>query len=132
MTTKVFVYGTLRSGFGNNRLLVAATKVGAAVTRTAFNVTNCGFPFATEEALDGDPGLPLLGEVYEVDEATQHRLDQLEGHPHFYERVQRSVELLTGELLDDVWIYTVRGEMAFRFPLVNSTDNRFHWKGVPT
>ena len=74
----VFVYGTLKTGYGNNRILQPTSLfVGEAVTCEAFKMVNCGFPYINRA---NDCVLPVLGEVWKVtDEDTLQRLDWLEG-----------------------------------------------------
>lgn len=75
---KVFVYGTLKRGFHNHRLLAGTKYIGTDFIRGT--LINFGLPgvIAGERAVEG--------EIYEVDDATLARLDLLEGHPNFYER----------------------------------------------
>jgi gamma-glutamylaminecyclotransferase len=74
---KVFVYGTLKKGWGNNRLMVEgnAKFLGPAVTMDSFKLYGMGVPFMRPGGDD-----VVAGEVYEVDDATLARLDRLEGH----------------------------------------------------
>lgn len=86
--TRVFVYGTLLAGEPNHRVLTGARLVAKARTEAAFELRDLG-PF---------PGLvrggahAVVGEVYEVDEATLAALDRLEGHPRFYRRTRIALE----------------------------------------
>lgn len=96
---KVFVYGTLKSGFSNNILITTNPQnkhLGDDVLE-GFQMYNLGvFPivFHSEENTD-----IIRGEVWEVEDSTLNRLDILEGHPTFYKR----------ELVDTAygkaWIY---------------------------
>src|SRR5690606_19616506 len=82
MSYRVFVYGTLRRGEANHRLLERATFLREARTIPAFSLRDLGaFP-----GLFAGGHTPVVGEVYEVDAATLARLDRLEGHPSFYRR----------------------------------------------
>ena len=73
--TKVFVYGTLLSGFGNNRLLEGQPFLGPAKTKPEFTLVNVGsFPGLVEGGKTA-----ILGEVYEVDNKCLAQLDRLEG-----------------------------------------------------
>lgn len=77
----VFVYGTLKQGYGNHRLLTEAEKLGTAIVQDV-TLYDMGFPVAIDS--DGDF---VTGEVYRVDdEETMQRLDWLEGYPSFYDR----------------------------------------------
>lgn len=95
MTTRVFVYGTLMSGCGNDRLMTdpryrpeggEARLVGPALTRPEFTMYSCyggGYP-----ALVRTGGTAIVGEVWEVNDAVLERLDRLEGVPHHYQRIE--------------------------------------------
>ena len=70
----VFVYGTLKKGFGNHRLLAEAEYVGPACVKGHL-ISLGGFP-----GLIYNPHEVTQGEVYRVTSATQwERLDRLEG-----------------------------------------------------
>lgn len=73
---KVFVYGTLLSGMGNNTILKDSKYLGKATTSSNFRMLDVGwFPGVIE-----DPsGIPIHGEVYEVSDTILQRLDRLEG-----------------------------------------------------
>lgn len=74
MTPYVFVYGTLKTGYGNNRLLTNCKKMGDAITKdSSYKLYDCGFPYMTEG--DGK----VVGEFYEVDQEALDNLDWLEG-----------------------------------------------------
>tara|TARA_R110000751_G_scaffold38032_1_gene91595 strand:+ start:139 stop:531 length:393 start_codon:yes stop_codon:yes gene_type:complete len=82
--TKVFVYGTLKKGNGNHGFLKEATYIGDAWTKEEYTLLTdhyVGLPYVIKE-----PSYSIAGEIYEVDEHTFMTLDNLEGHPHFYER----------------------------------------------
>lgn len=75
-----FVYGTLKSGYGNNRILQqspTALLVENAATAPEFNLYDLGpYPGVTE---GGDTS--IKGEIWSVsDVATKNRLDMLEGY----------------------------------------------------
>lgn len=75
-----FVYGTLKRGYGNNRILSESSTakfVEEGATEPEFNLYDLGwFPGVTE---NGETS--IQGEIWEVsDEQTKRRLDQLEGY----------------------------------------------------
>jgi gamma-glutamylcyclotransferase (GGCT)/AIG2-like uncharacterized protein YtfP len=89
---KIFVYGTLKKDYWNNRLLEGATYLGEAITNNNYLMTGNGIPYI--HPFEG--GLPVKGEVYEIDEKLHlPRLDALEGHPHAYTRTTISASLLS-------------------------------------
>lgn len=113
----VFVYGTLKRGYGNNYLLKSGQNgfMGVAATKSKnFSMyrtsPHTGFPVVFNSNLftywraQSHPsgvggGLPLLGavygEVYSVDAGTMARLDSLEANGVMYQREQIDVELLS-------------------------------------
>ncbi len=95
---RVFVYGTLKRGHGNHRLLErgGARYVGEArVSGTMHDIG--GIPAV---GLSGRG--TVHGEVYELDAETLARLDRLEGTPTFYQRTR--VRMSTGT---EAWIYVM-------------------------
>jgi len=99
----VFVYGTLKRGFGNHHLLSESRFVGQAVTKEKYSLYEAGIPFVIEN----EPVSHISGEVYAVDEKTLARLDCLEGHPDWYCRksVDVSVNTSQGGQMLEAWIY---------------------------
>ena len=88
MTTTVFVYGTLKKGQGNNRLLVKhrAEFLGRAVTTTPFRMWGWGFPWIVR-AEPTDPAAGYVsGELWRVNAACLEDLDALEGNGRMYQR----------------------------------------------
>lgn len=80
--TRVFVYGTLRTGEVNHALLAAARRIGTDRTQARYTLVDLGaYPAAVASGATA-----IVGEVFEVDAATLARLDRLEGHPHLYQR----------------------------------------------
>lgn len=78
--TYYFVYGTLKRGYGNNRILQqspTAQFIEEGVTEAKFNLYHLGgFPGVTE---NGETA--IHGEIWEVsDDYTKQRLDMLEGY----------------------------------------------------
>jgi len=103
---RVFVYGTLKKGINNHHLLATAQYVGEAYTVDTFKMRCVGFPVITPS----DDGLPVFGEVYDVDEDTSKRLDQLEAEGHMYDRKEVGVVFpkgqgMAGDQIDTANIY---------------------------
>ena len=79
----VFIYGTLKRGERNHRLLAGERFVGEAVTEPLYRLYDCGaYPALVEDAANGRA---VRGEVYLVDPPTLRRLDALEAAPHLYQ-----------------------------------------------
>ena len=114
MKQLVAVYGSLRHGLGNHRLLQGAEFKGLDTTQ----------PEWTMYSLGGFPGLmqegetPITIEVYEVDVDTFARLDGLEGYPRFYNRVE--IDTIYGK----AWIYFLQDNSYRDHSIVQSGD----WK----
>ncbi|WP_456419752.1 gamma-glutamylcyclotransferase family protein [Thermovibrio sp.] len=101
MRELVFVYGTLKRGFWNNALLKRARFIGKGITLEKFKLYTVGFPYAVPD----EEGLPLKGEVYEVDEKTLLELDNLEGYPIHYKRKRVKVKLNTRKEVEALMYY---------------------------
>jgi gamma-glutamylcyclotransferase (GGCT)/AIG2-like uncharacterized protein YtfP len=111
---KVAVYGTLRDGEHNNRLMRGARFVErATITGSLYDVAYGGYP-----GLILDNGGPVVVEVYEIDEDILQGLDYLEGydehatedHNHYN---RRTVEI-NGE---KVYVYEYNGDVDSRTPI---------------
>lgn len=109
----VFVYGTLKQGYGNNRLLSSSEYLGTFETEELFLLGDVGFPYAfTREVFKKDAEVtdyfkPVLGEVYQVtDPKVMEHLDLLEGYGegddfNHYERRRAPIK----ELDIEPWMY---------------------------
>lgn len=99
MTTmhRVFVYGSLLSGFGNHRRLEAGKAELIATARTTERFVMHDMSAFPACVPDDANGVQILGEVYLVDDATLRSLDQLEGyHPEMgaglYDRITVDID----------------------------------------
>jgi gamma-glutamylcyclotransferase (GGCT)/AIG2-like uncharacterized protein YtfP len=87
-----FVYGTLQSFSGNNRLLAQADLIeDQAITQDKYVLGTYGCPYAFPKSVVPEKHhnilFPVKGEVWRVtDPSTCRDLDMLEGHPDHYER----------------------------------------------
>jgi gamma-glutamylaminecyclotransferase len=97
----LFVYGTLRRGFENHQAYLAdAPFVGKALTRNKFALFLDDFPYLLK-----NPAVScIVGEIYQVDEATLLHIDCLEGHPDDYQRELTAVLTEQGEA-HSAWVY---------------------------
>jgi len=84
----VFVYGTLMQGERNHRHLKGARFAGEGSTAAAFDLLDMGrYP-----ALVAGGACAVRGEIWEVDDATLERLDELEEVPELYRREELVLE----------------------------------------
>lgn len=106
---RLMVYGTLKRGFGNNRLIEGAPFIADATIRgTMYSMG--GFPAVS---LHGDTD--VHGEIFDVTDEQLARCDQLEGHPRWY--LRQKVETSAGP----AWIYTQdRDQQLSNLPIVKS------------
>lgn len=96
----VFVYGTLKRGYGNNRLLSESTFIEEAVVR-GFKAYNSGFPVSCHSENDR-----LKGEVWDIGDTdkdatakrTLRNLDSLEGEGTMY--IRKSIPTESGLTVD--------------------------------
>lgn len=132
LTRYVFVYGTLKQGHGNNRLLSRSKFVGKAVTsEPKFKLVDGGFPYL----LDTGSGKKVVGEVYEIGPFILRDLDTLEGVDYgHYERVGIHVEVGEGELrrLVLAWAYQApkkaHNHLLANRPLCGGNEGLYEWQ----
>ena len=82
-TSLVAVYGTLKQGYGNHRIIEDAMFVGHAITRLEYPMIDNGyFPYLYQE----EGGERVVVEVYEVTKDMLKKMDELEGveYGHYY------------------------------------------------
>lgn len=97
----VFVYGTLKSGFYNNRCIEGGKLIATGNTRNKYGMKHLGsFP-----GIDMSVEVSQIhGEVWEVShDMLLHSLDMLEGYPSFYDRAIVSIETDTETV--QAWMY---------------------------
>jgi gamma-glutamylcyclotransferase (GGCT)/AIG2-like uncharacterized protein YtfP len=114
----VFVYGTLKRGGENHRVLAGQRFVGPARTEPAFRLYQLeGYPGMVE----APGGLSIAGEIWEVDPGALRRLDELEGTDSgLYARVP--IRLLPPHETTPVETYLYRQSVAGRRDLGTSFD----------
>jgi gamma-glutamylaminecyclotransferase len=121
----VFVYGTLKYGFGNHHILHSSRSLGHAITIEHFHMRCVGFPHIVADANGG----PVLGELYDVDDNTLQRLDRLEGNGSMYVRRKVLVRLANGRFASAL-VYEARslvGQGSVVQPIKGS--NVLEWHG---
>lgn len=97
MKYKVFVYGTLKQGYGNWQRLLEGKSVflGKAVTVSKYTMLDSGFPVLMESGKRETGN--VAGEVYEVDSNVLKHLDRLEGEGSMYDRKLIQIELANAD-----------------------------------
>lgn len=120
MSTRVGVYGTLKQGHGNHRLLAHVPVTATGFVR-GHRLYEAGIPFLVD---DDTSEYDVLVEIYDVDDDTLQSLDWLEGHPTCYCRKELEVFLEDGTSTE-CWIYEYpnpagRENTTGIFPLENS------------
>lgn len=98
----VSVYGTLKQGHPNHRLLEESELMGTTRTTPSWTMYSLGFcPCVSPH---GDTAVEI--EVYKVDEQVFSRLDMLEGYPSFYDRKRIDTEY------GESWMYFIDREQS--------------------
>jgi gamma-glutamylaminecyclotransferase len=123
MTTDLlFVYGTLKRGFRNHRLLAPADYIGPAKTERRFRLLDCGeYPALVEvpaKSLEIEP-LEIQGEIFRIGPELLPALDELEDEGKLYRRTTLPIYLSADPAATPVvaWTYLWLGR-ADRFQLV--------------
>lgn len=102
--TRIFVYGSLKSGERLHDALRGSIMIGPGkIAGALFNLGAYPAVLLPEEAPTAMKKVCgwVSGEMYECKPSTIQRLDQIEGHPVYYQR-QPVEELTTGM---EVWAY---------------------------
>ena len=127
---KIFVYGSLKRGHGNNSLLKGYKFLGEAQTVSTFKMYDGGFPYVVDDNIPENE-YPIKGELFEVDNEGLTRLDRLEGVSHdHYNRI--IVDVAIGDAFEDAYMYVaspstikhVRENRKF----VTPTDGVYCWR----
>lgn len=134
MEELVFVYGTLKSGYGNNRILAESSElVSVGVTEEQFSLRDCGFPYMTPKdmvSLAWNVEAPVRGEIWKVkDQRTMDRLDQLEGEGSHYHRQHIEVRNDVGEKLRVQTYLQLNPEITARCKPCEVEDGALVWTG---
>ncbi len=113
----IAAYGTIKRGFGNNRVIYNADKafVGAGITKEKYAMYSSGIPFVIKE-----PKTPIVVDVFEVEASNLPRIDSLEGHPNWYRRELIPV-LVNGKELQ-CWLYFMTDNRVKNYKFI-STGN---------
>ena len=93
---KLFVYGTLKKGLCNHHYLKNAKFLGKAITKAPFPMIAPmkWYPYLLDQQ---GKGYRVEGELYEIDEKTLAKIDELEEYPSYYTRRWIDVEDESGQ-----------------------------------
>lgn len=105
---RVFVYGTLKKGFGNHRVLEGAKDLGRATIKGNYTLVDLGWYPAVVNAPKAEER-EIGGEVYEIDHDTLATCDMIEGHPSYYTRQKVMTSLGV-----TAWVYMLPESYAGR------------------
>lgn len=115
----VAVYGSLRQGLGNHRVIGMANGelVDTGKTKENYNMYSLG-GFPSVSLAHTTHNSPIVVEVYRTDEeGLTGPLDGLEGYPNFYNRTLVDVVLDDSGEVVKVWLYHIDEEQ--RVPVHN-------------
>jgi gamma-glutamylcyclotransferase (GGCT)/AIG2-like uncharacterized protein YtfP len=122
----VFVYGTLKQGYGNNSLLKNAEFIGEFTTceDSFLMYTNGSFPYVVR-----DGKFHVKGELYHVkDPRTAEELDWLEGYPNHYDRVPVTVcDGLNGYHEAEMYVAAHKEHVQNLRPIIPNDYNVLEW-----
>jgi gamma-glutamylcyclotransferase (GGCT)/AIG2-like uncharacterized protein YtfP len=115
-THLVFVYGSLRRGsagamsirFRNSRFIAEAKVSGSLYDLGAY-----------PGLLLNEPNSMVIGEVYEVDDETLGKLDDMEALSHYW---RKQVKISLGTQTKKCWVYAPNPEAFSRRTLITSGD----------
>lgn len=125
-----FVYGSLKQGLWNHRLLFDCSFVGKGLTVSSFVMLDGMFPYVFHSR---EHELPISGELYKApNDMTQRRLDILEGVSSNHYR-REIVEVMVDKQIYLANIYcatesTVDQLELWSHPLAPIEDGAYCWR----
>lgn len=85
----LFVYGTLKRGYRNHRLIEGQQFIQESITQAVYRLYDNGsYPCLVRS----EPGLAIQGEIYLVEASLFRLLDRLEGVPDLYRREEMDLQ----------------------------------------
>ena len=99
--TKLFVYGTLKKGYGNHHVINKAKFLGTFISVDKFDMSGYGFP----EIYPNKHGKQIMGEIYDLCDQDFVFTDSLEGNGSFYRREIR--DFTNNKETIKAWIYII-------------------------
>lgn len=130
----LFVYGTLKKRQINHELLNAARSVSNGHTVKQFLMMDAGdFPVALEQDNGLAAMLPIVGELYEIEDRLLVTLDQFEDLGGMYDRGFFSIRLPTGAIVPAI-MYVGRPQYwknISTLEVVKTYGDFYAWPGLP-
>ena len=125
LTDFVFVYGSLKRGFGNHRCLEGAEFIGPGILDNAKMLNLGAFP-GLVPATTGE----IFGEIYKITPTILVRLDRLEGHPHFYCREIKPIfeGFEQNSPCFEAWVYYLSKDSIAHYSEICETIPSGNWK----
>jgi len=118
---RIAVYGSLRGGMGNNRIIEGATLLSTEDMALPFEMIDMGsYPGLIRSPETNN----IKIEVYEVNEPMYKRVERLEGYPSFYNR--ELIETSVGPA-DVYFLDKENGREYSRYPRVVKIEDTYDW-----
>jgi gamma-glutamylcyclotransferase (GGCT)/AIG2-like uncharacterized protein YtfP len=122
MALKVVVYGSLRAGMGNNRVIDGAKLLSTETVSLPFEMIDMG---SYPGLIRSDEVNDIEVEVYEVNPQTYRRVEQLEGYPSFYNRELIETKVGAGDIY---FLDKANGRDYDHYTRVTKTvENKYDW-----
>lgn len=131
----MMVYGTLKRGFGNDRIFhqYGGKFAGTCTTKERYVLAGGGFPRLwnpPKEELDMFEGFlgRVKGELWRASDDSLAACDRLEGHPNWYKREEVTVQ--TGpESFTTAWLYIMQAFPGATELLTPARNGTLEWTG---
>lgn len=106
-TTLLFVYGTLKKGYGNNYHLGNARFMGSAISEdNDYVMQDIGFPILWQDKPEALFTGQVVGEIYQINPKQLASCDHLEANGHMYTRKERTFKITKrGGMVVTAWVY---------------------------
>lgn len=128
---RLFVYGTLKKGHLNHKLLVDGRKIADGYTVKTLLMVNAGeFPVVFERGNGPAAMLPVTGELYEIEDHMLMALDELEDLGGMYDRRTFQIRTVTGSVVPAA-MYVGRPQYWNSIPgleVVKTHDGFYAWR----
>jgi len=113
---QIFVFGTLKEGFPNFSVNDGVRIPGSYLTQPKYELYLVGDRFTPWIIPDQGDGMPISGEVYQVDDDGLARMDELEriNYPDGYQRATIEVVNTQSKQVSTVFIYVKQAEQLDR------------------